>query len=434
MKSRQFIDTVLATARAGHGGAGSASLRHEKFIPRGGPDGGDGGRGGDVVLIGDEDVDSLVAIFFDSNLLAPDGGPGGARRMHGRNGATLFVPVPLGTSVTDEETGIELGDIRAHGQTLVVARGGRGGFGNVHFASARHQAPREHGPGEPGEEFRLRLDLRMMADASLVGYPSAGKSSILRRISRAKPKVAAYPFTTLTPHIGTVLYPERNASLRVADIPGIIEDAHLGVGLGDRFLRHIERSRVMVYVIDMAAVDGRKPSDDYRVLRHELEMRDPALLERPHLVVANKMDLPEAAEKLAEFRAETGEEPIPLSAETGDGVDALKAALFDLIRPTAHRRRTAAKAAATAAAGDGAPEAAGEPVVSTIATVGGRRKIVQPKKRREKERHGVVTPRRGYTPPRPLEGKGESGEDGGDASEITPDKVAGASFLGHIGG
>ena len=226
-----------------------------------------------------------------------------------------------------------------------------------------------------------------------------------------------------------MLYPERNASLRVADIPGIIEDAHLGVGLGDRFLRHIERSRVMVYVIDMAAVDGCKPWDDYRVLRHELEMRDPALLDRPHLVVANKMDLPEAAERLAEFRAETGEEPIPLSAETGDGVDALKAALFDLIRPTAHRRRTAAKTAA--AAGDGAAD---EPAVSTIATVGGRRKIVQPKKRREKERHGVVTPRRGYTPPRPLEGKGESGEDGGDASEITPDKVAGASFLGHIGG
>ena len=416
MKSRQFIDTVLATARAGHGGPGSASLRHEKFIPRGGPDGGDGGRGGDVVLIGDEDVDSLVAIFFDSNLFAADGGAGGARRMHGRNGANLFVPVPLGTSVTDDETGIELGDIRAHGQTLVVAHGGKGGFGNVHFKSARHQAPREFGPGEPGQEFRLRLDLRMMADASLVGFPSAGKSSILRGISRAKPKVAAYPFTTLTPHIGTVLYPERNASLRVADIPGIIEDAHLGVGLGDRFLRHIERSRVMVYVIDMAAVDGRKPWDDYRILRHELEMRDPALLERPHLIAANKMDLPEAADLLARFREETGEEPLPLSAGTGEGLDALKEALFTLIRPERHSRRSP----------KAAPDA---PAVATIATAGGRRKIVPPKKRRAKEDRGVVTPRRGYTPPRPLEGRGEAADGSGDDAEISAEKASQASFL-----
>ena len=417
MKSRQFIDTVLATARAGHGGPGSASLRHEKFIPRGGPDGGDGGRGGDVVLVGDEDVDSLVAIFFDSNLVAADGGAGGARGMHGRNGPPLLVPVPLGTSVVDAETGIELGDIRTHGQTLVVAHGGRGGFGNVHFKSASHQAPREFGPGEPGEEFRLRLDLRMMADASLVGFPSAGKSSVLRGISRAKPKVAAYPFTTLTPHIGTVLYPERNASLRVADIPGIIEDAHLGVGLGDRFLRHIERSRVMVYVIDMAAVDGRKPWDDYRILRHELEMRDPALLERPRIVLANKMDLPEAADHLARFRAETGEEPLPVSAGTGEGLDALKEALFELIRPERHSRRTA-----TAATPDDAP-------VATIATLGGRRRIVPPKKRRVKEDHGVVPPRRGYTPPRPLEGRGEAADGSGDAAEITAEKAARATFL-----
>lgn len=424
MKSRQFIDTVLATARGGHGGSGSASLRHEKFIPRGGPDGGDGGRGGDVILVGDEDVDSLVAIFFDPNLLAADGGAGGARRMHGRNGPALFVPVPLGTSVTDEDTGIVLGDIREHGQALVVARGGKGGFGNMHFRSATHQAPREHGPGEPGQEFRLRLDLRMMADASLVGFPSAGKSSILRGISRARPKVAAYPFTTLTPHIGTVLYPERNASLRVADIPGIIEDAHLGVGLGDRFLRHIERSRVMVYVIDMAAVDGRKPWDDYRILRRELELRDPALLERPHLVVANKMDLDGATDLLAEFRAETGENPLPLSATTGEGLDALKTALFELVRPAAHRRRRDT-ATASAAEGDAAASGDGAPTVATIGA--GRRKIVAPKKRRAKEAHGVVTPRRGYTPPRPLEGRGESAD--GSDTEITADKAAAASFL-----
>ena len=413
MKSRQFVDTAEALVRGGHGGPGSASMIHEKFIPRGGPDGGDGGRGGDVVLIGDEDVDSLVSIFFDSNLFAEDGGAGGARRMHGKNGAPLFVPVPLGTSIADAETGIELGDIRAHGQTLIVARGGRGGFGNLHFVSASHRAPREHGPGDPGQEFKIRLDLKMMADASLVGFPSAGKSSLLRGISRAKPKVAAYPFTTLTPHIGTVLFPEKSASLRVADIPGIIEDAHLGVGLGDRFLRHIERSRVMVYVIDMAGSDARKPWEDYRILQSELGHRDPALLERPHLVIANKMDLPEAADLLAEFKKETGEEPICISAAIGEGMDALKEALYNLIRPESHRRRSADAATAT-----------------TIATIGGRKKIVPVKKLREKAKHGIVTPRRGYTAPKPLPSAGESVDgDEGQTPEVSAEKAANASFL-----
>jgi GTP-binding protein len=417
MKSRQFVDTVEALARGGHGGAGSASMRHEKFIPHGGPDGGDGGRGGDVILVGDEDVDSLVAIFFDSNLFAAAGGAGGARRMHGRNGEPLFVPVPLGTSVTDAETGIELGDIRSHGQTLVVARGGKGGFGNLHFVSPTHQAPREHGPGEPGQELRIRLDLRMMADASLVGFPSAGKSSLLRAISRAKPKVAAYPFTTLTPHIGTVLYPGQGASLRVADVPGIIEDAHLGAGLGDRFLRHIERSRVMVYVLDMAGSDARKPWDDFRILQSELGHRDPSLLERPRLVLANKMDLPEAADLLAEFRRETGEAPLPVSASTGEGIDSLKQALYDLIRPERHRRRSDVAAS-------------GEPPATTIVTIGGRKKIAPVKKKREKANHGIVTPRRGYTAPKPLPSPGESLEGPLDQiPEISAEKLAQASFL-----
>ena len=414
MKSRQFVDTVEALARGGHGGPGSASMIHEKFVPRGGPDGGDGGRGGDVVLVGDEDVDSLVAIFFDSNLVAENGGAGGARRMHGRNGNALAVPVPLGTTVTDAESGVVIGDIRSHGQSLVVAHGGKGGFGNLHFVSARHRAPREFGPGEPGQELRLRLDLRMMADAALVGFPSAGKSSLLRRISRARPKVAAYPFTTLTPHIGTVLFPERQASLRVADIPGIIEDAHLGVGLGDRFLRHIERSRVMVYVIDMAGTDARHPWDDYRILRSELEHRDPSLLERPTLVVANKMDVPEAAEFLGRFREETGTDPLPVSAVSGLGIEELKETLYALIQPERHRRRSDAA----------------EPAGQTIVSSGGRTRLSAPKKPREKERHGVVTPRRGYTPPQPLPDAGESAEgSASDTPEISAEKAASASFF-----
>ena len=415
MKSRQFVDTAEALVRGGHGGAGSASMIHEKFVPRGGPDGGDGGRGGDVVLVGDEDVDSLVSIFFDSNLFAQNGGAGGARRMHGRNGESLLVPVPLGTTVSDAETGIELGDIQAHGQTLVVARGGKGGFGNLHFASSTHRAPREFGPGEPGQEFRLRLDLKMMADAALVGFPSAGKSSLLRGISRAKPKVAAYPFTTLTPHIGTVIFPEKSASLRVADIPGIIEDAHRGVGLGDRFLRHIERARVMVFVLDMAGADARKPWDDFRILQSELAHRDPALLERPRLVVANKMDLPEAEALLAEFRERTHVYPIPLSATAGTGLDALKQALYDLIRPETHRRR----AIDIAEAG------------TVVARTGGRTKIAPAKKTlREKAKHGIVTPRRGYSPPKPLPSPGISVDgDVEQTPEISAEKIAGATFL-----
>ncbi len=411
MKARQFIDTCKVLARGGAGGRGSNSLCHEKFVPRGGPDGGDGGRGGDVVLIGDEDVDSLESLFFDAQLFAENGGPGGGRRMHGRNGDTLFVSVPLGTTVTDIESGLSVGDILAHGQTLLVARGGKGGFGNVHWVTPRHQVPHEYGPGEPGQEFSLQLDLRIVADAGLVGFPSAGKSSLLRRISKARPKVAAYPFTTLNPILGTVLYEHPESSVRVADIPGLIENAHLGVGLGDRFLRHIERSKILVYVLDMAGSDARNPWDDYEILRRELALRNEELPERPHLIVANKMDLPEARELLAEFTERTGESPIPLSAETGDGVEAFKQALFDLVKPEPHAARSRANS----------------PVTVKIQTVGGRKKIAQPKKRREKADRGTVAPRKGYTPPRPLPGAGTSA-DGSDAP-VSAERANSATFF-----
>ena len=255
------------------------------------------------------------------------------RYRHGANGADLLVKVPLGTVVSDAETGRELGEILAHGARLLVARGGEGGAGNVHFKSSTHQAPEECKPGKPGEDVRLRLDLKILADVGLVGFPSAGKSSILREISRARPKVAAYHFTTLHPILGTVVLPDAFTSFRVADIPGIIEGAHEGAGLGFEFMRHIERAKAIVLVVDMAAEEGRDPAEDYRTLLRELEARDPALLERPRLVVASKMDLPAAREKLPEFVEKTGVEPMPVCAADGTGLEALVEALVAVLKP-----------------------------------------------------------------------------------------------------
>lgn len=407
MKARHFVDTVLVQARGGRGGNGACSFRREKFVPRGGPDGGDGGRGGSVILRGDEDVDSLVSLFYEPRLIAEDGAPGSGRRMHGRNGRDKVAAVPLGTRVLDAESGVELGDIVAHDQTLVVARGGRNGLGNVHWKRADHQAPREFTPGEEGEERPLRLDLRLLADAGLVGLPSAGKSSILRGISRARPKVAPYPFTTLNPMIGTVLFPGRFASLRVADIPGLIEDAHLGAGLGLNFLRHVERSRVLVFVIDMAGVDGRLPWEDYRTLLSELEQRDPALLGRSRILVANKMDLPEAGPNLKTFRKETGVRPLEVSTLSGVGLDRLVERLYRLVKPRSRPMRSLA-----------APR---KPAVPTLAAsrpaAAGRRK------------NGAAPARsvpRGYTAPAPLDGRGEHP----GAQDIVPEsRLRKATFL-----
>ncbi len=329
MKSRKFIDKVVVYATSGRGGNGSASFRREKFVAHGGPDGGDGGKGGSVILRGNRDEDSLVRLYFAPHQKAKRGGDGRGRQMHGANGEDCILGIPLGTEVWDREADIMLGDIVEHGQELVVAKGGKGGIGNVHFKSSTHQAPTEFTPGEEGEEIALRLELKIMADIGLVGLPNAGKSSLLSRVSDAHPKVAAYPFTTLNPVLGTVVF-EDYSRLRIADIPGLIEGAHDGVGLGHAFLRHVERSNYLIYVLDMAGVDGRKAEDDYRCLQEELRLHDATLMERPSLVVANKMDLPEAAENLERFCKETGCDPITISAETGDGIDALKAKLHDL--------------------------------------------------------------------------------------------------------
>jgi GTP-binding protein len=329
MKSRKFIDKVVVYAVSGKGGNGSASFRREKFIPNGGPDGGDGGRGGNVIMRGDYDEDSLIKLFFAPHQKAKHGGDGRGRQMHGASGADLILKVPLGTEVWDREADVMLGDIVEHGQEIVVAKGGQGGLGNMHFKSSTNQSPTKTIPGGDFEEITLRLELKIMADIGLVGFPNAGKSSLLSCLSDAHPKVASYPFTTLNPILGTILFDDYSR-LRIADIPGLIEGAHDGIGLGHAFLRHVERSKFLLYVIDMAGVDTRKPEDDYNCLRDELRLHDASLMERPSMVIANKMDLPEFEENLKIFRKETGCDPICISAETGEGIDELKAKIHDL--------------------------------------------------------------------------------------------------------
>ncbi len=329
MKSRKFIDTTVLYATYGKGGNGSASFRREKFIANGGPDGGDGGLGGSVILRGNHDEDSLIKIYFAPHQRAKHGGDGRGRQMRGAKGDDKILNMPLGTEVWDRESGVLLGDITEHGQELIVAKGGRGGVGNMHFKSSTNQAPTKTIPGGEAEEVSIRLELKIMADIGLVGFPNAGKSSLLTRLSDAKPKVASYPFTTLNPILGTILFDDYTR-LKMADIPGLIEGAHEGIGLGHAFLRHVERSKFIIYVIDMAGVDTRKPEDDYHCLREELRMHDENLIKRPSMVIANKMDLPEAAENLEIFCKATGIDPIKASAESGEGIDQIKAQLHTL--------------------------------------------------------------------------------------------------------
>lgn len=330
MKTRRFVDSVLMQAQAGRGGNGCSSFRREKFVPLGGPDGGDGGRGGHVILRGDRDTESLVSIYFSPLQRAEDGGHGKGKQLYGRCGRDRVVKVPCGTEVWDTETGKLLADITTHEQEVVLARGGSGGLGNIHWKTATHQAPTEHTEGEPGQRVAARLELKVMAEVGLIGFPNAGKSSILSRITDAHPRIAAYPFTTLNPVVGTMVF-EDYTRISVADIPGLVEGAHDGTGLGHAFLKHVERAAALVFVLDMAGVDGRSPCDDYRTVLRELEFHDASLLQRPHLVVANKMDLPGSADNLQTFAGETGLDPLPLSASTGEGIEALRTALRRLL-------------------------------------------------------------------------------------------------------
>lgn len=332
MKPTTFVDQVRIQAFAGNGGHGVATFRREKFIPYGGPDGGDGGAGGSVWLRASKDVASLLDLHFAPLVRAEHGEKGRSQQQYGRGGQDKFVPVPTGTEVRDADSGEFLGEVLADGDVLKVAQGGRGGLGNMHFQTSTHQAPTEFTEGTLGEIKTLRLTMKIVADVGLVGYPNAGKSTLLSQLSAARPKVAAYPFTTLHPQVGTLVFDPTHA-IRVADVPGLLKDAHKGVGLGHDFLRHIERTHFLLFVIDMAGYDGRNPTEDFLNLREELRLYNPELAERPYWVLANKMDEPSAKKNLAAFKRKTKEKPLELAAALGEGVPALTTKLFKRFFP-----------------------------------------------------------------------------------------------------
>lgn len=326
-----FVDQVKVLVKGGDGGRGCASFRREAYVPRGGPDGGVGGKGGDVVLLGVAHQNTLLPLRYTTELRADRGRHGGPSNRTGRRGADLIVPVPPGTEAREAVSGEPLGEVLAIGTRLVVARGGRGGRGNLAFLSNRNRAPREAEPGEPGEERWLRLDLRLIADVGLLGMPNAGKSTLLSRISSARPKIAAYPFTTLTPVLGVVEVDD--SSLVVADIPGIIEGAHAGAGLGLQFLRHVQRTRTLLYVVDASGTSGRDPVQDLLTVRNEVRQSSPELLDRHHLLAATKRDAVAADDPLPRLIAEAkglGLECVPISAVAGHGLLELKRRLLEL--------------------------------------------------------------------------------------------------------
>ncbi len=397
-----FIDAIKVYARAGHGGKGAVAFHREAYIPKGGPSGGNGGRGGSVILQADHDLNNLIGQYYQPKLIAPDGKGGGGKGMDGLAGKDVIIKVPCGTLVwklptppkmeADEdeeddeserkplfrtgtsqravirhaaggaamevdlsaeeespgskanaEKGELVADLTQDGQQFLLCKGGRGGLGNRNFATSVRQTPRFAQPGEAGDEGEYLLELRIMAEVGLVGYPNAGKSTLLTAISRARPKVAPYPFTTLHPQIGILEYPDFHR-LTVCDVPGLIEGAHQNVGLGHAFLRHIERCKILVLLVDMAGADGREPWDDYKKLLTELELYDPGLLERPRLVVANKMDEPAAEENLKKFKRRVRKTPVlPISAAFDQGVDKFKTLIREAVADANQGEKTSEK-------------------------------------------------------------------------------------------
>lgn len=298
-----FLDHVKVNVKAGDGGNGMVAFRREKYVPDGGPAGGDGGDGGNVIFIVDEGLRTLMDFRYNRHFRAQNGENGMSKGMHGRNAKDLYVKVPPGTIVKDSETGRVYADLTEHNQEAIIAKGGRGGRGNIRFASPKNPAPEIAENGEPGEEGEIELELKVLADVGLIGFPSVGKSTFLSVVSSARPKIGAYHFTTLVPNLG-MIRTENGSSFVLADMPGLIEGASQGVGLGIEFLRHIERTRVLLHVVDMSGVEGRDPIEDYYTINQELEQYDLKLLERPQLVIANKMDMPESEENLKAFKEE----------------------------------------------------------------------------------------------------------------------------------
>ncbi|MDF0726779.1 GTPase ObgE [Cytobacillus sp. S13-E01] len=330
-----FVDQVKVYVKGGDGGNGMVAFRREKYVPNGGPAGGDGGKGADVIFEVEEGLRTLMDFRYKRHFKADRGEHGMSKGMHGKNSTSMLVKVPPGTIVTDEATGQVLADLTEHGQQAVIAKGGRGGRGNTRFATPANPAPEIAENGEPGQERNVILELKVLADVGLVGFPSVGKSTLLSIVSSAKPKIAEYHFTTIVPNLG-VVETDDGRSFVMADLPGLIEGAHQGIGLGHQFLRHIERTRVIVHVIDMSAMEGRDPYEDYLTINAELKEYNLRLMERPQIVVANKMDMPESEENLTLFKEKLGEDVkvFPISAITRQGLRDLLFEVADLVETT----------------------------------------------------------------------------------------------------
>lgn len=326
-----FVDRVTIYVKGGDGGPGCCSFRREKYVPRGGPDGGDGGDGGDVIVRAAAGTDSLAEVVHRKHWRAPRGGRGGTDNCHGRRGRELVIPVPPGTLILDRDRGNVLRDLTEDGQQVTVAHGGRGGRGNKAFATATNRAPRQTQPGTPGEERWIVLELKVIADAGLVGLPNAGKSTLLGRLSQAQPEIADYPFTTKHPNLGLVTIGGERAFV-LADLPGLIEGAHSGVGLGHEFLRHVERTRVLVHLVEPLPPDGSDPLHNYRVIRRELELHGPAAADKPEIIAVSKAELTGSGEVRERLERELGRPVLAISAATGQGLSQLVGAVVEQLR------------------------------------------------------------------------------------------------------
>ena len=324
-----FIDEVKLELIAGTGGDGCLAFRREKFVEMGGPFGGNGGKGADIIFKVDEGLNTLVDLRYQKQIKGKKGENGQGKGMHGRGAEDVIIKVPQGTVITDLDTGFILADLTTKDDEAIICKGGRGGRGNIAFATRSNPAPNFAENGEPGEERRVKIELKLLADVGLVGLPSVGKSTIISKISAAKPKIAAYHFTTLKPNLGVVK--SKNSSFVVADLPGLIEGASNGDGLGDQFLKHIERTRVIAHIIDMGATEGRDPYEDYVIINKELESFNPKIMEKPQIIIANKMDMPDAEDNLKQFKQKVNVDIYPIKAVTGEGLDEVIEVLADML-------------------------------------------------------------------------------------------------------